>query len=391
MDTIRSPSPPDSMRGRRDSLRAAPADTLTGAALRVCAGGDVTLGTNLDRGWSRIAARTLRSRWNQSAAPDSLLAPLVPLVADADLLLLNVEGAIGSGAAPSKCAPGSRNCFAFRMPPAAAPALRALAPSAVVVGNLANNHARDAGREGADSTAALLSRAGVFVTGIDSLPTLVPTGRGDTVAVLGFYTNGDTNTTTPDARDLAGVRRHVARAAERWGTVIATVHIGAEGPRAQRTVNRTEKFLRIDRGNPVAFADSAFAGGATLVVGHGPHVMRAAEWRDSGAKLSLYSLGNLITFGPFTMREPMNRGAIACVDIDSGRVVAAELRSTVQLAAGVLRPDSTGRAAFLMDSLGRLDFPRTGARVDPAGKLVRPEVPEGAANGRASGARGRSR
>lgn len=385
-DTVRPPSPADTVGGRRDSLRASPRDTLGKGPLRVCAGGDVTLGTNLDRAWSRIGARALRTRWNLSAAPDSLLAPIAPLVADADLLLLNVEGAIGAGAAPAKCAQGSRHCFAFRMPPAAAPALRALAPSAAVVGNLANNHARDAGREGTDTTAALLARAGVSVTGIDSLATLVPTRRGDTVAVLGFYTNGDTNTTTPDARDLAGVSRHVARAAERWGTVIATVHIGAEGTRAQRTANRTEKFLRMDRGNPVAFADSAFAGGATLVVGHGPHVMRAVQWRDNGAKMALYSLGNLITYGPFTMREPLNRGAIACVDIDVGRVVAAELRSTVQLAAGVVRPDSTGRAAFLVDSLGRLDFPRTGARVDLDGKLVRPQVPTAPAG---PGAKGR--
>lgn len=379
-DTIRPGRPPrDTVPARGDTLPAIPPDTIPAPPLRVCAGGDVTLGTNLDAAWNRRAALALRTRWGLSPEPDSLLAPLAPLVADADVLLLNVEGAIGEGDAPSKCGPRSKNCFAFRMPADAAPALRRLAPSATVVGNLANNHARDAGGEGADTTAALLGRAGVFVTGIDTLPTLVPTPRGDTIAVLGFYTNGDATSPTPDARDLAGVRRHVARTAERWGTVIATVHIGAEGAGAQRTTNRTEKFLRMDRGNPVAFADSAFAGGATLVVGHGPHVMRAAQWRDDSAKLVLYSLGNLLTYGPFTMREPLNRGAIACVDIDSGRVVAAELRPTVQLAAGVLRPDSTARAAVLVDSLGRLDFPRTGARVDSAGKLLPPSAPAASA------------
>ncbi|HEY0994683.1 MAG TPA: CapA family protein, partial [Gemmatimonadaceae bacterium] len=376
-DTIRpGRALPDTARPRRDTLEAPPTDSVRATPLRVCAGGDVTLGTNLDRAWSRAGARALRTRWNLSPDPDSLLAPIAPLVADADVVLLNVEGAIGEGPAPSKCGRGSRNCFAFRMPASAAPAIRRVAPAAAVVGNLANNHARDAGREGTETTAALLERAGVLVTGIDSLPTLVPTPRGDTIAVLGFYTNGDSNSTTPDARDLAGVRRHVARAAERWGTVIATVHIGAEGAMAQRTANRTEKFLRMDRGNPVAFADSAFAGGATLVVGHGPHVMRAAQWRDDGAKLSLYSLGNLITYGPFAMREPLNRGAIACVDIDSGRVVAADLRPTVQLAAGVIRPDSALRAVVLVDSLGRLDFPRSGARVGADGKLIPPSAPE---------------
>ncbi len=40
-----------------------------------------------------------------------------------------------------------------------------------VVGNVANNHARDAGSEGRDSTIAALARAGVVVTGADTIAT----------------------------------------------------------------------------------------------------------------------------------------------------------------------------------------------------------------------------
>ena len=100
-------------------------------------------------------------------------------------------------------------------------------------------------------------------------------------------------------------------------------------------------FLKtIDRGNPVGFADAAFRGGATMVIGHGPHVLRAAEWR--GDRLALYSLGNLLTYGPFKLREPTNRGVVACAAIDSVRHVAsAELRPTMQLWPGVLQADST--------------------------------------------------
>ena len=57
-------------------------------------------------------------------------------------------------------------------------------------------------------TLALLDSAGVLVTGVDTLATPVATERGDTIAFLGFYTS----TESPDARDLAAVRRHVARA-----------------------------------------------------------------------------------------------------------------------------------------------------------------------------------
>lgn len=335
---------------------------------RVCAGGDVTLGTNLDSVWAKTGAKNLATLWGMSADPDSLAPQLRPFVAGADLVLLNVEGAIGSGPFERKCARNSTTCFAFRQPPNAAAALRAITDSGVtMVGNVANNHAHDAGASGRDTTVALLGAAGIFVTGADTLATPVVLPSGDTIGVLGFHTDED----SPDARDLAAVRRHVARAVRRYGTVVVTMHLGAEGPQAQRTKNAREIFLKtIDRGNPVGFADSAFAGGATLVIGHGPHVVRAAQWR--GSRLVFYSLGNLLTYGPFNLREPMNRGAIACATVDSaGFVSAPELRSTMQLAPGVLQSDSTRRTMTLVDSLSALDFPKTGVTVDSLGIVGR--------------------
>lgn len=359
-----SSSPDSSSRGAGPRLLSRP--------IRVCAGGDVTLGTNLDPAWARIAEDSLRTVFGRSPDPDSLAPALSPFLAGGDLVLLNIEGAIGEGPAPKKCGPRSTSCFAFRQPIAAAAALRrAVDSNVVVVGNVANNHSRDAGDAGRDSTIAHLVAAGIIVTGADTIASPVPLPSGDTIAMLGFYTD----TTTPDARDLRAVRRHVKRAVDAYGTVIVTMHLGAEGPLAQRTRNAREIFLkRIDRGNPVAFANAAFAGGATLVLGHGPHVMRAAEWR--GDRLVFYSLGNLLTYGPFKLREPTNRGAVACATIDSaGHVSAAELRPTMQRWPGVLDADSTGRALRLVDSLSRLDFPRTGATVDSTGAVGKRKRP----------------
>lgn len=352
-------------------LKSEPADAQDRVPIRVCAGGDMTFGTNLDTSWAKVGAARLR-RYGRSPHPDSLVAPLRPLFADADLLLLNVETAIGTGPATQKCARGSTNCYSFRGPPEVAPALRALGDStAVVVGNVANNHARDAGPAGYDSTAALLERAGVRVTGRDTLATAVTLRDSTVVGVLGFYTS----TETPDARNLAAVYRHVARAVASYGTVIVTAHMGAEGIGAQRTRDTTELFLssKINRGNPVRFAHTAFDAGAVLVVAHGPHVLRAAEWRDD--RLALYSLGNLVTYGPFNNAEPLNRGVVACVDIDSARVVGAHLRPTVQLAPGVVALDPSWRAVTLIDSLSALDFPATGARTDVWGDLRKPLEP----------------
>lgn len=351
---------------RSDSTSAHRPKRLS-SSVRVCAGGDVTLGTNLDPFWAKYAADTLSRLYGLSPDPDSLAPALKPFFSGADVVLLNIEGAIGDGAAPRKCGPSSTSCFAFRQPPNTATALRGLVgSSAVVVGNVANNHSRDAGDAGRDTTISYLAAADIRVTGADTIATPIALPSGDTIAILGFHTD----TASPDARDLAAVRRHVARAVAEYGTVIVTMHLGAEGPLAQRTRNATERFLRLNRGNPVQFANAALVGGATLVVGHGPHVLRAIEWRSE--RLVAYSLGNLLTYGPFKLREPTNYGAVLCATIDSARHVSgAELRPTVQLWPGVLQADTTKRALALVDSLSALDFPRTGVLVRSTGMLAR--------------------
>jgi hypothetical protein len=342
------------------------ADSTRG--IKLCAAGDVTLGSNLDSLWARSAAANLWTRFARFDHPDSLLSPLRGLFADADVVLINVEGAIGEGPLlVKKCGPRSTSCYAFRSPASAAGALRRLgSENARVVGNVANNHSHDAGGPGLDTTIALLDSAGVHVTGADTLATPVVTQRGDTLAFLGFYTGAD----SPDARDLAGVRRHVARAVASYGTVIVTMHLGAEGLSAQRTRNVDEIFVRTQRGNPVAFANAAIAGGATAVIGHGPHVLRGGEWKDSS--LVLYSLGNFLNYGTFNLREPMNRGAVACLSISGPRRVRdATLVSTVQIAPGVVLSDPLGGSGALIDSLSRLDFPLSGISVARDGVVGR--------------------
>jgi hypothetical protein len=348
--------------------RVAP-DTLAGRSTRICAGGDVLLGNNLDTLWANAASASLGQPVTPFPDPDYLLAPLRPLVADADVVLLNIEGAVGEGAAPSKCRPGSTTCYAFRQPVEVAVSLGRFAAPAEVVGNVANNHANDAGPEGFLATLRHLSDAGVAITGADTLPTLVITSSGrDTVAVLGF----STFRAGSDARDLDAVRRHVARAFARYRRVVVSVHMGAEGRGADRTRDATENFLGEDRGNPVAFAHTALESGAAFVVGHGPHVLRAAEWQ--GDALVFYSLGNLLTYGPFNQREPNNRGAIVCASVDpAGRVLRATVHSTVQRPPGIVIPDPSGRGSFIVDSLGRLDFPTSGAKVIADGTVIKEE------------------
>jgi hypothetical protein len=345
-------------------------------SVRVCAGGDVTLGTDLDTSWVRRAKA-------DPVTPDSLVAPVRQIMSGADMILVNAEGAIGDGPIASpKCLPGKKHCFMMRQPPDAALAIRHLGDSGtVVVANLANNHAHDAGVSGFTHTAAALTGAGVMVTGADTIPTVVVTPRGDTVAVLGFSA-----WSSPGVMDLDAVRRLVARAAAEYRWVIVTMHLGAEGKFAQRTIDSMETYAGETRGNPVAFAHAAVDAGARLVLGHGPHVLRAAEWRDSA--LIVYSMGNLVNYGPFNLDEPNRRGAVFCATLDSaGRPRDVVIRATVQGLPGRVSVDSAGRAWVLVDSLSRLDFPATGVTVDSATGAVgaRSVVPSDSVGSRSDG------
>lgn len=341
-------------------------------SVRVCAGGDVTLGTNLDSTWGRIATGVAKGNWRAALIPpDSLVSPLAPLFSGADIVLFNAEGAFGDDSvSDDKCTVRARrrrrrpptasgHCFVLRQPVSAAGALRKLGDSAtIVVANVANNHAHDAGDDGFVHSVHLLREAGLLVTGADTIPSLAITKRGDTIAVLGFSA-----WSSPGVNDLGAVERLVAAAHARYGRVIVTAHMGAEGAGAQRTGDSTEHYVGEDRGNPVAFAHAAIDAGAWLVIGHGPHVLRAAEWRDSA--LAFYSLGNLVNYGPFNLAEPRNSGVVMCATLDSlgapGHVV---LESTMQVSEGIVRADSSGRARVLLDSLSSLDFPSTGVTVD---------------------------
>src|ERR1051325_9364465 len=99
----------------RDTVVKVPPRTLS-TPIRVCAGGDVTLGTNLDPRWAKSAAKRLDSLFSLSADPDSLAPQLAPFVSGANVLLFNFEGAIGAGPVERKCGPKSTSCFAFRQP-----------------------------------------------------------------------------------------------------------------------------------------------------------------------------------------------------------------------------------------------------------------------------------
>ena len=189
---------------------------------------------------------------------------------------------------------------------------------------------------------------------------------GDTIAVLGF-----SPWSVAAVTDLDAVRRHVTRASRRYGRVVVTMHIGAEGVLARHTSDRLERFAGENRGNSVAFARAAVESGASLVVGHGPHVLRAMEW--NGRALVAYSLGNLVTYGPFNHSGYNDHGAVLCATIaGDGAVRDASLRATRQRMPGFVDPDPDHLGIADVAELSGEDFPLTGVRLSPSGDVLPP-------------------
>jgi hypothetical protein len=151
--------------------------------------------------------------------------------------------------------------------------------------------------------------------------------------------------------------------------VIVMMHIGAEGATARHTSDSVEHFAGENRGNSVAFARAAVEAGASLVLGSGPHVLRAIEWNDGA--LIAHSLGNLVTYGPFNHTGVNDHGALLCGTLGAdGKVHGAELRSTLQAAPGFVRSDPGHLGAHDIAELSKEDFPVTGADITVTGQVT---------------------
>nr|WP_256413426.1 CapA family protein [Frigoribacterium sp. CFBP 8766] len=275
-----------------------------------------------------------------------------------DLVTGNLEQVIADDTGFDKCAAGS-DCLAFRSDPGTAAHL-----AGFDLMNMANNHTGDFGPAGYRETREALAGQGIAAVG--ERDEIVCTRIGGTVvAVVGFAPYAGTNRVT----DLRHVRKVVAAASAAADVVVVHGHMGAEGPDANVVRPGPEQMFGEDRGDPVAFAHAAVDAGADLVVGHGPHSLRAAEFRDG--KLIAYSLGNFGGGGVFGAEEATRHGVHLDVVLDAdGSFVRGQLRSArFDFADGRPVPDPAGKAADLVREFGERDLPTTAPLIGPDGEL----------------------
>ncbi|MEE8636285.1 MAG: CapA family protein [Acidiferrobacterales bacterium] len=223
----------------------------------------------------------------------------------------NLEGPLTDAGLPE---PGKR--YVFRSPPArVAPALAAVGFNVVA---LANNHTMDYGVEGLRQTMAALQSAGIqFVGAGENLrkardPVIIKAG-GHSVAFLAysltfpenFWARNDRAGTAFGHREH--IRADVTAARERADVVIVSFHWGREITTALRAYQPQ-------------LARTAIDAGASVVLGHHPHILQAIELYKRG--IILYSLGNF-AFGSYSRNAA--RSMIAQLKIQNARLIEVKL------------------------------------------------------------------
>lgn len=317
------------------------------AALRVRAVGDVMLGTSEPAG---------------HLPPEDgaqMLAGVKEWLVDADLTFANLEGPLCDNGASSKCRKKG-SCYAFRTPTRY---VKYLVEAGVDLGSTANNHSGDFGEPCRRETEATLDKAGIAWSGAPGSVGRVEK-NGLEVALVAFHTSASCN----DVNDLAAAKALVKKAGEGADLVLVSFHGGAEGTRADRVPPGVERYLGENRGDVRAFARTVIDAGADLVLGHGPHVLRAVELYKG--RLIAYSLGNFATYGRFSLSGPLAVGAVLEAQLArDGSFLEGRILSTVQVDKGVPTKDEKARAAKAVRELTRLDFPATPLLLHDDGRI----------------------
>lgn len=318
-----------------------------GGTVRLRAVGDVMLGTSVPEGY---------------LPPDDgahVLDDVAPLLQDADLTFANFEGPLCDTGTSAKCKKGG-NCFAFRCPTRYGAYAKA---AGIDLGSTANNHSGDFGEACRRETEKTLDALGIVWSGppgsIGST-----TVKGKKVALVAFHTSGATN----DVNDLPAAKKLVAQAKATHELVVVSFHGGGEGLGADRVQDGPERYLGENRGDLKAFTHGVIDAGASVVIGHGPHLLRAMELYRG--HLIAYSLGNFATYGRFSLGGALGVSVVLEVELgEDGSFVTGKLFSTRQEGKGVPLRDETGRGQKTVATLTARDFPKTGVLVAEDGTL----------------------
>ena len=291
----------------------------------------------------------------------SFLAAVTPVLTAADIAFGNLEGVLVDGGEPGKKCKNLNACYLFRSPTRYAEHYR---NAGFDVLSLANNHARDFGEEGRTATMQALDAVGIHHSGRAGEFASFE-AEGLRIALLAYAVTKNSNMLLDYDLADASVREYAAD----HDIVIVSFHGGAEGIAAMNLPFAEEEYYGEPRGDVVLFARRMVDAGADLVIGHGPHVVRAME-RYRG-RLIAYSLGNFATYYGISVAGAKGIAPILITTLDGeGRFIEGRVVSTVQKRPAGPSIDEGNRALALLRKLSIEDFGEPGLKFFPNGRIA---------------------
>lgn len=325
-------------------------------AVTVSAVGDIMMGTDYPE--NKLPPDSGLGLFDQAQA----------YISKADIRFGNLEGTLYDGGLGPGSKKGGANRYLFRTPTKFAPRL---SEAGFNVLSLANNHSRDFGPAGLQSTKDALKNEGIQFSSKEGEIAKFNI-RGTQVALIALdYYPGKRSITQPSE-----TLKEISQLSGKFEILIVSIHAGGEGKGAEFVPQGDEIFLGENRGNSVSFARAAIDSGADLVIMHGPHVPRGLEVYRK--RLIAYSLGNFLTGRGISVAGNAGLAPLIRVQLKkNGEFLRGHLASFYQSRSllGVIY-DQEKRALKLMRQLSERDFAQSRPEFDeegffyPSGKLI---------------------
>ena len=279
----------------------------------------------------------------------------------ADITFGNLETVVSDTGTSKKCKKGSQICYAFRVPTTFTKVIK---DTGFDLLSIANNHTADFGEEGRLATVAALDKAGLMHSGpLGDVASF--TRQGLKIAMIAFGTGGGLHA----VQDIPEAVKLVTALDQNHDIIIVSYHAGAEGRKATHVPHGTEMFYGEDRGDLRVFSTAVIDAGADLILGHGPHVLRAMQVYKN--RLIAYSLGNFTSWNSFNLKGPLGISGVLNVELArDGSLVGASITPVVFEATGRPIMDPKGKAIPILQKLSKEDFGE--ALFDTKGMLALP-------------------
>jgi poly-gamma-glutamate capsule biosynthesis protein CapA/YwtB (metallophosphatase superfamily) len=313
----------------------------TNAQINIKAVGDIMLGSVTPK---EILPPDNGNEFVQSAAH---------LLDGADIVFGNLEGSfITDEMEPEKCKEASRKratCYEFGMPDYLAVSLKELGFNVM---NQDNNHSEDYGDEGYLFTQDKLEKLDIKFMPKKGLAEFNINNVRVALTAFGYSEN------SYHISDLDSAKIVINSLIDKYDIIIVSFHGGAEGRDALNIKDSIETYLGENRGNVIAFAHAVVDAGADMVIGHGPHVLRAMEVYKN--KLIAYSLGNFLTYGNMNVSgiNAVNVILQAELENSTGDFTRGKLISMQQVGNGIPSLDEKNEGFHLIKSLTTEDIPK---------------------------------